>query len=351
MRSTLFAVALAALLCVVVSKSLPVDVKPTPLDVAEVNTLFEKFVHKNERFYSGPERAKRFEIFRENVEKARHYNAITRDSVYGVTKFSDLTEEEFKGMYLMKPRTPEQLRKTAPAGTEFLTSYKTKDLPDTFDWRPKGAVTPVKNQGACGSCWAFSTTGNLEGQAFMKTKKLVSLSEQNLVDCDHECVQYEGQESCDDGCNGGLMWAAYQYVQKNGGINTEDSYPYEGVDGDCRYKNSTIGAKVTGFKMLPTKDEDIAAYLVENGPIAVALNAEWLQFYFGGISDPYWCSPTALDHGVLLVGFGKGKTMLGADVTYWIVKNSWGPSWGESGYFRLAWGKCGVNTVASSAQV
>jgi len=348
MRSTLFAVVFLAVVCAV----LALPEKPAPLSDAEVQSLFEKFIRKYERNYYGSERETRFNVFRENVEKARYYNVLTRDAVYGVTKFMDLTEQEFKGMYLMKPKTPEELKKTFPGKPEIIKQYRSKDpLPDTFDWRPNGAVTKVKNQGVCGSCWAFSTTGNVEGQVFVKTKKLVSLSEQNLVDCDHECVQYEGQESCDDGCNGGLMWAAYQYIQKNGGINTEDSYPYEGVDGSCRFKNNTIGAKVTGFKMLPTNDTQMAQWLVENGPIAVALNAEWLQFYFGGISDPYWCDPKALDHGVLVVGFGKGKTMLGADVTYWIVKNSWGSSWGESGYFRLAWGKCGVNTVPSSATV
>jgi len=348
MRSTLIYITLAALIYAV----LALAEKPAPLSDAEVESLFEQFVHKHERLYYGNERDHRLKIFRENVEKARYYNVLTRDNVYGITKFMDLSEEEFKGMYLMKPKSPEQIRNSVPAGTEFINSYKSRNpLPESFDWRPKGAVTPVKNQGACGSCWAFSATGNIEGQAFLKTKKLVSLSEQNLVDCDHECVQYEGQESCDDGCNGGLMWAAYQYVQKNGGINTEESYPYEGIDGECRYKNTTIGAKLSGFKMLPTTDEEIAAWLVDNGPIAVAINAEWLQFYFGGISDPYWCDPKALDHGVLLVGFGKGKTLFGYDVTYWIVKNSWGTGWGENGYFRIAWNKCGINTVPSSSTI
>jgi cathepsin F len=247
--------------------------KPAPLADAEVQQLFEQFVKQHERTYYGVDKQSRYEIFRENVEKARYYNVITKDKVYGVTKFMDLTEQEFRSMYLMKQKTPEQLRKMFPANAEIVDSYKSKNaLPTSFDWRPKGAVTPVKNQGACGSCWAFSATGNIEGQLFVKQKKLVSLSEQNLVDCDHECVEYEQQQSCDDGCNGGLMWAAFQYVQKNGGINTEESYPYEGVDGSCRYKNTTIGAKVSGFKMLPTKDEDLAAWLIDNGPVSVAVS-------------------------------------------------------------------------------
>jgi cathepsin F len=147
------------------------------------------------------------------------------------------------------------------------------------------------------------------------------------------------------------MWSAFTSIQKIGGIMTEASYPYQGIDGDCKFKNTTIAAKVSGYKMLPTKDEDLAAWLVANGPVSVAINAEWLQFYFGGISDPLWCSPTALDHGVLLVGFGKGKTLLGFEVNYWIVKNSWSSGWGESGYFRIAWGKCGINTVPSTSVI
>jgi cathepsin F len=177
--------------------------RPAALAEAEVQNMFTAFMSEHERVYVGAEKQKRFHIFRTNVEKARYLNAITRNNVYGVTKFSDLSEQEFNNMYLMKPKSPEQIRKMFPANTQVVKSFPSNDLPESFDWRQKGAVTDVKNQGACGSCWAFSTTGNIEGQNFIKTKKLVSLSEQQLVDCDHECVQYEGQQSCDDGCNGG----------------------------------------------------------------------------------------------------------------------------------------------------
>ncbi|KAL0491944.1 cysteine proteinase [Acrasis kona] len=321
-----------------------------PYTDEELKVMFEKFVRKYERVYADNDVDKRFGIFKENVIKAHKYNTISQDKVYGVTKFSDLTEQEFRSKYLMPPKTPDQMRATIK-NAEVVESYtRNGPLPDSFDWREKGAVTPVKNQGSCGSCWAFSATGNLEGQNFLKHKKLVSLSEQNLVDCDHTCETQEGQEVCDSGCNGGLMWLAFQHVQNHGGIDSEESYAYEGYDDKCRFKNETVAVRVSGYKMLPTKDEELAAWLVDNGPVAVAVNAEWLQLYFGGVSNPYWCDAASLDHGVLLVGFGKSKTIFGHEINYWIVKNSWG-DWGEKGTFRLAWGKCGINTVPSSAIV
>lgn len=318
----------------------------------ELQTMFEKFVRKYERVYANNDsKDARFKIFRDNVFKAHKYNKLTQDKVYGVTKFSDLTEEEFKRKYLMPARTPEQMRRTMK-NAQVVDSYtRNGPLPASFDWREKGAVTPVKNQGSCGSCWAFSATGNLEGQNFIKNKKLVSLSEQNLVDCDHQCEVEEGQQVCDAGCNGGLMWLAFQHVQKNGGLDSEESYAYEGYDDKCRFKNETVAVRVSGYKMLPTNDEELAAWLVDNGPVAVAVNAEWLQLYFGGVSNPYFCDAKALDHGVLLVGFGKTTTWTGKELKYWIVKNSWGSGWGEKGTFRIAWGKCGINSVPSSAIV
>merc|ERR1712130_589023 len=328
---------------------------PMPLTEVEYQTLFNKFVHKYERMYATKDESdKRFVIFKKNVEKARFYNYMINDNVYGVTKFSDMNEEEFKGRYLMKQTiTPSQARaQLQGASVATVTKEQVVNAPDNVNWVDQGAVTPVKNQGACGSCWAFSTTGNVEGQWFLKTKQLVSLSEQNLVDCDHTCDPKD-KSTCDGGCNGGLMWLAYQYIINNGGIDTEDSYPYEGIDDTCRFKNSTVGAKVTGWEMLPTDEDKLAAWLATNGPVSVAINAEWLQFYFGGISDPMWCNPENLDHGVLIVGYGVGKTWLGAEKPYWLVKNSWGSSWGEAGYFKIARGgnKCGIASVPCSSKV
>jgi cathepsin F len=197
--------------------------------------------------------------------------------------------------------------------------------------------------------WAFSTTGNVEGVHFKATKQLVSLSEQQLVDCDKECITWKGEESCDAGCNGGLMMSAYQYIIKNGGIDTEASYKYEAYDNKCRFKNSTIGAKISSWKYLPTDEDQLTAAVAEVGPVAVAINAELLQFYGSGIIKSVGsCDPDALDHGVLIVGFGTSN-----GTPYWLVKNSWSTGWGERGYFRIIRGKnaCGIASVPSTSVV
>jgi len=253
----------------------------------------------------------------------------------GANEYMDMSNEEFSARmngYAGRPARSNNL--------QFESTMDVKDLPATVDWRTKGYVTPVKNQAQCGSCWAFSTTGSLEGQWFKKTNKLVSLSEQNLVDC----AKKEGNH----GCEGGLMDDAFKYIKDNNGIDTEESYPYTGQDGSCHFKVQDVGANLTGFVDVKSKDENALQQASATiGPISVAIDANHMAFqlYAGGVYHNWFCSENNLDHGVLVVGYGTDS---GKD--YWMVKNSWGPSWGLKGYIMMSRNRrnnCGIATQAS----
>ncbi|KAL3076197.1 hypothetical protein niasHT_038334 [Heterodera trifolii] len=235
-----------------------------------------------------------------------------------------------------------QMRSNRQRHNMAIQAGNSSTLPEKLDWREKGAVTEVKDQGDCGSCWAFSATGAIEGAlAQKKSSKIISLSEQNLVDC--------SSKYGNEGCDGGLMDNAFEYVRDNNGLDTEESYPYEAVTGKCQFKNETVGGTVVSFKDLKEGDEEQLKIAVATiGPISVALDASNLsfQFYKTGVYYERWCSNRYLDHGVLLVGYGTDET----HGDYWLVKNSWGPHWGENGYIRIARNKqnhCGIATMAS----
>lgn len=326
-----------------------VDSDPQILDARSAlfnaEAHFRRFIRLYGKRYSGPEEHEhRFGVFKSNLLRALEHQKLDPHASHGVTKFSDLTQEEFGRQYLGLRAPPVRDAHDAPI-------LPTNDLPEDFDWREKGAVTEVKNQGSCGSCWAFSTTGALEGANFLKTGELVSLSEQQLVDCDHECDPSDAR-SCDSGCNGGLMTSAYQYALKAGGLEREEDYPYTGKDGTCSFNKNKIVAHVSNFSVVSIDEDQIAANLVKNGPLSVGINAAFMQTYVGGVSCPYICSKRMLDHGVLLVGYGSAgfAPIRMKDKPYWIVKNSWGPNWGENGYYKLCRGHnvCGINNMVST---
>ncbi|CAF4798014.1 unnamed protein product [Pieris macdunnoughi] len=311
----------------------------------QAEQLFFDFIttYRPEYIDDHSEMAKRFEIFKNNVKTIHELNVNERGTArYAVTRFTDLSYEEFSNKYLgLKPGLRDQNQ--IPFRMAEIPDVK---IPDKFDWRAYGAVTEVKNQGSCGSCWAFSVTGNVEGQWKIKTGELLSLSEQELVDCD----------KLDEGCNGGLPDNAYRAIEQLGGLEAENDYPYEGVDDKCLYNKTLSRVHISGALNISSNETDMAKWLTQNGPISIGINANAMQFYVGGVSHPWrmLCSPKNLDHGVLIVGYGvKDYPLFHKHLPYWIVKNSWGTSWGEQGYYRVyrGDGTCGVNLMASSSIV
>jgi len=309
---------------------------------------FNSWMKKYEKSYSSEEYTLRQKIFKDNVERVEELNEKSDSATFKINKFGDLTAEEFRKYYLgTKPFKPDP---KWPMMKE-LPNSQLAAIPTSWDWTTQGKVTPVKNQGMCGSCWAFSTTGNVESQWAIAGNTLTGLSEQQLVDCDHHCMSYEGEDSCDAGCEGGLMPNAFMYIIGNKGIGTEQDYPYAGVDQNCA-KNYTDGAQITSWTMIPSNETQMAAFLYKTGPLSIAVDAELWQFYFEGIFDFPWCG-TTLDHGVLIVAYGEGENFIGEETDFWKIKNSWGADWGENGYIRVERNEneCGVDLFPCTSTI
>lgn len=308
---------------------------------------FVDFKERHGKTYeSEEEELRRFKIFRINLLKIRILNKFDFGSAtYGVNEFADLEHKEFMEQYTglgMDKRIEADFHFSEP---EF---DREAELPTEVDWREKGAVTEVKNQGSCGSCWAFSAVGAIESQNKIVNNELVRLSEEQLVDCD----------PLSSGCGGGYMWFAYDYIMKAGGLEKESDYPYKGRDDKCAFKKELAKVEVAKYVNLTQNEDDIARYVAQNGPVSIGINANLMQFYMKGIAHPRWfltkwlCSPSMLNHGVLIVGFGEKKTWRGLE-KYWIVKNSWSAKWGINGYYLIhrGSGSCGVNRMVSAPVV
>ncbi|KAJ6938450.1 cysteine proteinase 15A-like [Populus alba x Populus x berolinensis] len=356
-RFSLLAPLLLALLCSAVASTVSSKDLDDPLikqvvsdgedDLLNAEHHFTSFKSKFGKTYATQEEHDyRFGVFKANLRRAKKHQMIDPTAAHGVTKFSDLTPKEFRRQFFGLKR-----RLRLPTDANQAPILPTTDLPADFDWRDHGAVTEVKDQGSCGSCWSFSATGALEGAHYLATGELASLSEQQLVDCDHECDPEE-YGACDSGCDGGLMNNAFEYALKAGGLEREEDYPYTGTDGGtCKFDKSKVVASVSNFSVVSIDEDQIAANLVKHGPLSVAINAVFMQTYVGGVSCPYICSKRQ-DHGVLLVGYGSAgyAPIRFKEKPFWIIKNSWGENWGENGYYKICRGRniCGVDSMVST---
>lgn len=268
----------------------------------------------------------KFEVFKNNLIEVLAADDFSGDHTIGITKFSDLTKEEFKTQYLtlQTPNSWCQAGKSLRFGEEA--------APASVDWRTTGGVSPVKDQGSCGSCWAFSTVAYLESKSLIVSKKAQTFSEQQLVDCDH---------LGDQGCSGGLMQTALNYIQANG-IESDADYKYTARDGTCKYNKTLVKTSVANVKCYEAVSNATLQQYVAVEPVSIAVDASSFQSYSSGVLN---CRGTSLNHGVLLVGYTADS---------WIIKNSWGKNWGEAGFIRVsnvAGKNCAVGAYVTTADL
>jgi len=284
-------------------------------------------------------------------------NAAQPSAHYGVNMFSDMTRAEWRQERLSRVEVSGQALAHACLTNGVTMKRQNADaIPTAFDWRTKNVVSPVKDQGQCGSCWTFSTTGAIESAYAIKTGTLLGLSEQQIVDCSHGCANESVYGVvCNQGCDGGWPWSAMNDIVSWGGLETETQYPYTAETGTCQ-QAGTLSAKISNYTCVSgpkaADEQQMAAFLVANGPLSIALDANDLFSYTSGVINDPNCDATSLDHAILIVGYGVDSTQ-SPPLPYWIIKNSWGATWGESGYFRLARGSgmCGVNEAVTFPQV
>lgn len=321
------------------------------LSAATQAELFNEWVSKHNKKYSTPQELEyRRQVFMDNIKLIKKLNIESTSATFAPNKFADMTSEEFASQYL-RPVTAQERAELFKAGPVIRPRRSHNDLPDEFDWVDYGAVSSVKDQASCGSCWAFGATANMEGQWYLygtdRSQKIVSFSPQNLVDCDNECMFFPSTNTteCDEGCNGGMEPNAFQWVIKNGGIMSYDDYPYTGTTGKtCLFDANNTAARFSSWTYVECDEDTLMEQLHERGPLSIGVNANLWSFYGDGVYTMY-CG-TANNHAVLLTGWGVTE----AGVKYWIIKNSWGTSWGKNGYIWLERGvnKCGLLEMIST---
>ncbi|XP_062892628.1 cathepsin L-like isoform X2 [Mobula hypostoma] len=324
--------------------SSPADLPEDEEDEAmfQMRSDFEEFKVAYNRSYDGEEEEnRRFQIFVENMKKAEQMEDDDRGTAeHGVTKFSDMTDEEFEQFYLNPLTMNDTSWIQEMAKVPVAEPIAECRIRRRIDWRSYGAVTSVKNQDQCGACWAFATIANVESMWFLKTKRLISMSEQELLDCDH----------FDRACKGGYPYNAFRSIMQLGGMMSERTYPYRAAQHHCRFRRSLVVARVLTYKRIRPNECEMKRWVAKRGPIIVMMNARALKGYRRGILRPnwFWCPPITLNHVLLVVGYGVERGL-----PYWIIKNSWGRNWGENGYFRIYWGEkaCGLNRFPMTAIV
>jgi len=318
----------------------------------QLRSMFTTFMTKHNKKYESEEFFKRFDIFKSNVEVINRINSEGRSFTVGINQFADLTNDEYKQLLSYKPIRQDYIRsKNIPKFLRNFNASMNVDLPTEVDWRDATknpanmvAVNPVKDQGQCGSCWAFSSTASIEVYHAIATKQLVSLSEQQMVSCAGSYGNW--------GCFGGDMDAAFRYVigQGKAGQCTEQSYPYSGYGLFCKSSSCQTGATISAYHDIPVNNEAAIQQVIGTlGSVTIAIEADQqsFQFYSGGVFDDASCG-TNTDHGVAIVGYGVDN-----GTPYFTVRNSWGSSWGENGYIRMKMGDnvCGLASSPSYPQV
>ncbi|KAJ8729141.1 hypothetical protein PYW08_000722 [Mythimna loreyi] len=335
---------LLLLLCSSLASLAASKTAPKPLLREHAEHHFRRFMDEHDKQYlDEEERQYRFEIFMQNMERANQMNCQSNHARFGITKFSDLTPEEFVHRFTGLADINSLNLTGSGCNDVYDSQIPNHNAPESFDWRQHNVVTGVKNQGQCGSCYAFSVSGNIESQYAIKHGRLIELSEQQTIDCDRSS----------HGCQGGFTTTAFRSIIQQGGIEAEVDYPYRAKQQHCQFIPRRAAIRLTDCNLYNLRSQEkLKQLLYKNGPIAIGVQSRGFQGYHGGILSDHDCNTGRVNHAVLLVGYGTEK-----GIPFWTIKNSWGENFGEQGYIRIQRGEramsCGMmnNGFMSSSVV